>query len=223
MDKPFQKGRVFFFGGYGLSHLLFLFSMFAGGLDMELLEARIARDGIVLDGNILKVGSFLNQQLDVDFLMQLGGEIARLYAADHVTKILTIEASGIAIAVAAAAYLHVPVVFAKKNRSANQSADVYRAQITSFTHKNTYEATVAKEYLCAADRVLIVDDFLATGEAIEGLLSLVRQAGAVCMGCAVAIEKGFQHGGDALRQKGVRVESLALIDAMSADGIVYRR
>lgn len=190
---------------------------------MELLEERIARDGVVLDGNILKVGSFLNQQLDVDFLMQLGGEIARLYAADHVTKILTIEASGIAIAVAAAAYLHVPVVFAKKSRSANQSADVYCARITSFTHKNTYEATVAKEYLCAADRVLIVDDFLATGEAIEGLLALVGQSGAALVGCAVAIEKGFQHGGDALRKKGIRIESLALIDAMSADGIIYRR
>ncbi len=190
---------------------------------MELLEARIARDGVVLDGDILKVGSFLNQQLDVDFLMRLGEEIAGLYHAEHVTKILTIEASGIAIAVAAASYLHVPVVFAKKSRSANQSAEVYSARVASFTHKNTYEATVAREYLCAADRILIIDDFLATGEAIEGLLSLVRQAGAVCVGCAVAIEKGFQHGGDALRRKGIRVESLALIDAMSADGIVYRR
>ena len=190
---------------------------------MELLEARIARDGVVLGGDILKVGSFLNQQIDVDFLMQLGEEMARLYAQDKVTKILTIEASGIAVAVAAAAYLHVPVVFDKKSRSANQSADVYRARITSFTHKNTYEAIVAKEYLCDKDRVLLVDDFLATGEALVGLLSLAEQAGATLVGCAVAVEKGFQHGGDALRKKGIRVESLAIIDAMSADGIVYRR
>ncbi len=195
----------------------------AGGFGMELLEARIARDGVVLGGDILKVGSFLNQQIDVDFLMQLGEEMARLYAQDKVTKILTIEASGIAVAVAAAAYLHVPVVFAKKSRSANQSADVYRARITSFTHKNTYEAIVAKEYLCDKDRVLLVDDFLATGEALVGLLSLAEQAGATLVGCAVAVEKGFQHGGDALRKKGIRVESLAIIDAMSADGIVYRR
>lgn len=190
---------------------------------MELLEKRITRDGVVLEGNILKVGSFLNQQIDVDFLMELGAEIARLYEKENVTKILTIEASGIAVAVAAAVHLHVPVVFAKKSRSANQSAGVYSARITSFTHKNIYEATVAREYLSADDRILIVDDFLATGEAICGLASLVKQSGATLAGCAVAIEKGFQHGGDILREKGIRVESLAIIDAMSADGIVYRR
>lgn len=190
---------------------------------MELLEKRIASDGVVLGGDILKVGSFLNQQLDVDFLMELGAEVARLYAGCGVTKILTIEASGIAVAMAAAAHMHVPVVFAKKMKSANQSADVYSAEITSFTHKNTYEATVAREYLSAADCVLIADDFLATGEALHGLISIVEKAGATLAGCAVAIEKGFQHGGDALREKGIRVESLAIIDAMSADGIVYRR
>jgi xanthine phosphoribosyltransferase len=190
---------------------------------MELLEKRIASDGVVLGGDILKVGSFLNQQLDVDFLMELGAEVARLYAGCGVTKILTIEASGIAIAVAAAVHMHVPVVFAKKMKGANQSADVYSARITSFTHKNTYEATVAREYLSAADCVLIADDFLATGEALHGLISIVEEAGAALAGCAVAIEKGFQHGGDVLREKGIRVESLAIIDAMSADGIVYRR
>lgn len=190
---------------------------------MDLLKKRISADGIVLDGNVLKVGNFLNQQLDVDFLMEMGAEIARLYADEKVTKILTIEASGIAVAMAAAAHMHVPVVFAKKSRSANQSGSVYSARITSFTHGNTYEATVAKEYLCADDKVLIVDDFLATGEALQGLIAIVKEAGAVLCGCAVAIEKGFQHGGDALREKGIRVESLAIIDAMSQDGITYRR
>lgn len=190
---------------------------------MELLEKRIASDGVVLEGDVLKVGSFLNQQLDVGFLMELGAEVARLYAGCGVTKILTIEASGIAVAMAEAIPMRVPVVFAKKSRSANQSAGVYSARITSFTHKNTYEATVAREYLSTADCVLIADDFLATGEALHGLISIVEQSGASLAGCAVAIEKGFQHGGDALREKGIRVESLAIIDAMSENGIVYRR
>lgn len=191
---------------------------------MELLEKRIAKDGIVLGGNVLKVGSFINQQLDVDFLMELGKEIARLYEGCGVNKILTIESSGIAIAMAAASHMHVPVVFAKKSKSSNQSALVYSTPITSFTHGNTYEATVAKEYLGKEDKLLIVDDFLATGEALNGLIRIVEQAGASLAGCAIAIEKGFQGGGDALREKGIRVESLAIVESMSPEGgVVFRR
>lgn len=189
---------------------------------MELLEKRILQDGIVLGGNILKVGSFLNEQLDVDLLLQLGGEIARLYSGAGITKLLTIEASGIAIAMAAAVHMHVPVVFAKKAKSANQSTAVYRASVTSFTRGFTYEATVGKEYLSAADNVLVIDDFLATGEALNGLITIVNEAGASLAGCAVAIEKGFQNGGDALRAKGIRVEALALIEEMSEKGIRFR-
>lgn len=191
---------------------------------MELLEKRISAEGVIIGDDILKVGSFLNQQLDVDFLYELGKEIARLYEADRVTKILTIEASGIALATAAGLCLHVPVVFAKKHHSANQSDDVYRATITSFTHGNTYEATVAKEYLHAEDRILLIDDFLATGEALRGLITITNAAHACLVGCAAAVEKGFQHGGDSLRAQGIRVESLAIIDAMSEEkGITYRR
>ena len=190
---------------------------------MELLEKRIERDGIVLGGNVIKVGSFLNQQMDTPFLVEIGQEIARLFKDSGVTKILTIEASGIAIAMVAAIPMNVPVVFAKKSKSSNQSADVYSAKITSFTHGNTYEATVAKEYLNADDTVLIVDDFLATGEAMYGLLSIVEQSGATLAGCSAAVEKGFQGGGDALRKKGIRVESLAIIDGMSENGIVFRK
>lgn len=190
---------------------------------MELLEKRIERDGIVLGGNVVKVGGFLNQQMDTPFLVELGQEIARLFKDAGVTKILTIEASGIAIAMVAAIPLNVPVVFAKKSKSSNQSADVYSAKVTSFTHGNTYDATVAKEYLSADDKVLIVDDFLATGEAMYGLISIIQQAGATLVGCSAAVEKGFQGGGDALREKGIRVESLAIIDSMSENGIVFRK
>ncbi|MBQ0010518.1 MAG: xanthine phosphoribosyltransferase [Ruminococcus sp.] len=191
---------------------------------MKALEEKIVREGRILPGNILKVGSFLNQQLDVDFLMEMGAEVARLYQGEKITKILTIEASGIAIATAFAAHLHVPVVFAKKHHSANQSDDVYHATVTSFTHGNTYEAIVAKEYLHAGDRVLLVDDFLATGEALRGLIAITKAANADLVGCAIAIEKGFQRGGDSLRAQGIRVESLAIIDAMSVEnGIAYRR
>ena len=157
------------------------------------------------------------------FLLELGREIARLFADAGVTKILTIEASGIAIAMAAAIPMNVPVVFAKKSRSTNQSPNTYSAKITSFTHGKTYEATVAKEYLSADDTILIVDDFLATGEAMYGLISIVKQAGAKLAGCSAAIEKGFQRGGDSLREKGIRVESLAIIESMSENGIVYRK
>ena len=189
---------------------------------MKLMEQKILSDGQVLPGNILKVGSFLNQQLDTAFLMQVGEEIARRFRDDGVTKVITIEASGIAIATLAALSLGVPAVIVKKQSSANQSKDVYTATIDSFTHKNTYTAAVAKEYLTADDRVLIVDDFLAMGNAIIGLEKILAEAGATLVGCAIAIEKSFQGGGDALRARGLRVESLAMIDSMDDTSVVFR-
>ena len=189
---------------------------------MKALEEKILREGQVFPGNILKVGSFLNHRIDVDFLMEMGAEIARLYANAGVNKILTVEASGIAIAVAAAAVLHVPVVFAKKSKSKNIAGDVYSADIYSFTHGNVNSVIVSREHLSAEDRILIVDDFLADGNALEGLMKIVAQADAECIGAAIAIEKGFQGGGDRLRAAGVRVESLALIDSMTDTQIVFR-
>ncbi len=188
---------------------------------MRQLEEKILREGTVLPGGILKVGSFLNQQMDVPFLMEMGREIARLYADCRVTKVLTVEASGIAIAVAAAAALDTPAVFAKKHRSGNVSGDVYSARVHSFTHGTDHDILVASEYLKPEDRVLIVDDFLANGAALEGLLELTQQAGATAVGCAVAIEKGFQHGGDRLRERGIRVDSLAILERMEPE-IVFR-
>lgn len=189
---------------------------------MKLMEEKILSSGQVLPGNVLKVGSFLNQQLDTAFLSQVGKEIARLYKNDGVTKVITIEASGIALATLAALYLGVPAVIVKKHSSANLSKDVYSAQIASFTHGNVYTAVVAKEYLTASDKVLIVDDFLAVGNAIAGLRKMISDAGATLAGCAIAIEKGFQGGGDALRREGVRVESLAIVDSMTENSIAFR-
>lgn len=186
------------------------------------LEAKILKEGQVLPGNVLKVGSFLNQQIDVGFLKEMGKEIARLYKDAGVNKILTIEASGIAIAVAAAMVMDVPVVFAKKNKTANVDGDVLKTMVESFTHKTVYPVVVSKDYIKAGDRVLIVDDFLANGNALIGLADLVEQAGAVTVGAAIAVEKGFQKGGDALREKGMRVESLAIVDSMTDDSIEFR-
>ena len=175
-----------------------------------------------MPGNILKVGSFLNHQLDTEFLKQMGQEITRLFENSGINKILTIEASGIAIAVAAAFYLDVPVVFAKKNKSANVLGDVYHAQVQSFTHGNVSDIIVSREYIKPGDRILIVDDFLANGNALNGLLKITEDAGATTVGVAIAIEKGFQKGGDTLREKGIRIESLAIIDSMTDDTIVFR-
>lgn len=186
------------------------------------LEQKILAEGEVLPGNILKVGSFLNQQLDVAFLLKMGEEIKRLYKNDNVTKILTVESSGIAIAVAAAACMNVPVVFAKKNRSGNVSGDIYTANVMSFTHGKAYDIMVAKEYLHNGETILIVDDFLACGNALKGLIKICNDAGANVAGCAIAIEKGFQHGGDELRESGIRVESLAIVDSMEDCKITYR-
>ncbi|MCQ2414240.1 MAG: xanthine phosphoribosyltransferase [Clostridia bacterium] len=189
---------------------------------MKLMEQKILTEGQVLPGNILKVGSFLNQQLDIEFLHEVGKEIARLYKNTGVTKVITIEASGIPLATLAALELGVPAVIVKKHASANLSHDVYSAEIASFTHKNTYTAVVAKEYLNKNDSVLIVDDFLAVGNAIRGLQKILNDAGATLAGCAIAIEKGFQHGGDELRAEGIRVESLAIVDEMKDGEITFR-
>lgn len=186
------------------------------------MEEKILAEGEILPGNILKVGNFLNQQIDTDFLKEIGKEIARLYKDSGVTKIFTIEASGIAIAVAAGYELGVPVVFAKKNRSDNISGDTYVTKVDSFTHKTTNTIVVSREFIKAGEKILIVDDFLANGNALIGLCDIVKQAGATVVGAAIAIEKGFQKGGDMLREKGLRVESLAILDSMTYDGIVFR-
>ena len=193
-----------------------------GVIDIKLLEDRILKDGEILPGNVLKVGSFLNQQIDTVLLKEIGEEIARLFAGLGVNKILTIEASGIAIAVSAAFAMGVPVVFAKKNRSTNISGEVLVTEVESFTHGVTNKIVVAKEFINEDDVILVVDDFLANGKALAGLFELVKSAGATYVGAAVAVEKGFQKGGDNLREQGVRVESLAIIDEMTEDSIVFR-
>jgi xanthine phosphoribosyltransferase len=186
---------------------------------MKLLEERIRKDGIVKDGDVLKVDSFLNHQMDVELFAEMGREWARLFAGENVTKILTIEASGIGIACMAAQEFHVPVVFAKKNQTKNIAGDVYTAKVESFTHGRVYDIIVAKQFLNPEDRVLLIDDFLANGAALQGLIKLVREAGATLVGAGIAIEKAFQPGGELIRSMGVRVESLARIKSMS-DGVL---
>ena len=193
---------------------------------MKILEERILRDGKVKPGNVLKVGGFLNHLIDQQLLDEIGKEISALFCGQNITKILTIEASGIAIACAAAHYVQAPVLFAKKSKTINISSDCYCAEVYSFTHQVTKVIMVEKDFISADDRVLIVDDFLANGKALIGLseiVSIVEQAGATLVGCAVAIEKGFQGGGDALRAQGINVQSLALIDSMDDDGHIAFR
>ena len=190
---------------------------------VKLLEDRIRRDGVVLNEDVLKVDSFLNHQMDVSLFAEMGKEWARLFGADHVTKILTIEASGIGMAcVAAEQFGSVPVVFAKKSKSRNVTGEMYHAQVESFTHGQVNDVTVSKKYLLPTDRVLIIDDFLANGAALQGLMELVSQAGAALVGAGIAVEKGFQPGGERIRSQGVRVESLARIKSMDEKtGIVF--
>ena len=188
---------------------------------MKILEERIIKDGRVLPGNVLKVDSFLNHMIDVPFVCELGKEFRRLFETSGVTKILTIEASGIGLACLTAQYFGVPVVFAKKSRTSNISSEVYSTPVESYTHGNTNNVIVSKQYLGAGYRVLIIDDFLATGNALKGLIELCRLAGADVVGCGIAIEKRYQHGGDALRAENIRVESLALIDSMENGNIVF--
>ena len=191
---------------------------------MKLLEERIRRDGTVKAGNVLKVDSFLNHQMDIDLFNEMGKEWARLFADRPVTKILTVEASGIGIACVAAQHFHVPVVFAKKTQSLNIDGEVYTTKIESFTHKRVYDVIVSKKFLSPEDHVLIIDDFLANGCALEGLIEIVQKAGATVEGIGIAVEKGFQKGGDLIRAKGVRVESLAIVESMDAETgeIVFR-
>ena len=184
---------------------------------MKLLEERIRRDGTVKAGNVLKVDSFLNHQMDIDLFNEMGKEWARLFADRPVTKILTVEASGIGIACVAAQHFHVPVVFAKKTQSLNIDGEVYTTKIESFTHKRVYDVIVSKKFLSPEDHVLILDDFLANGCALEGLLEIVQKAGATVEGIGIAVEKGFQKGGDLIRSKGVRLESLAIVESMDAE------
>ncbi len=188
---------------------------------MQQMEEKILKEGKVLPGGILKVGSFLNQQIDTAFIRETSEEIARLYDGCGVTKILTIEASGIAIAVPAGMVMDVPVVFAKKSKTRNVSGDVYSSIVHSFTHNNDSNVVVGCEYLSKDDRVLLVDDFLAEGNALRGLIDICRQAGAEVVGAAVAIEKKFQGGGDSIRAEGIRVESLACISAMDDEHVEF--
>ncbi len=190
---------------------------------MKILEDRIRRDGIVREGNVLKVDSFLNHRMDVELFREMGREWKRLFADRPVNKILTIEASGIGIAAVAALEFGVPVVFAKKSKSINLDQDNYVTQIESFTHHRTYDVIVSRKFLGPEDHVLIVDDFLANGCALQGLLQITKEAGATVEGIGIAIEKGFQPGGRLIREQGFRLESLAIVESMDPEtGIVFR-
>jgi xanthine phosphoribosyltransferase len=187
------------------------------------MEERIRQSGVVRAGNVLKVDEFLNHQMDIELFNEMGKEFYRLFGEEGVTKLLTIEASGIGIACIAAQYFHVPVVFAKKSESKNLDGDIYTSSVASFTHNRVYDIRVSKKYLTENDRVLLIDDFLAKGNALLGLLDICEQAGAKVVGAGIAIEKGFQEGGALLRKRGLRVESLAIVDSMSeAEGVTFR-
>lgn len=189
---------------------------------MKLLEDRILKDGHIGADNVLKVDSFLNHQIDVSFVCELGKEFYRLFKDEHITKILTIEASGIGIACLAAQYFGVPVVFAKKTKTINIYSDTYNATVHSYTHKRDYDIVVSKEFLSKEDNVLIIDDFLAKGSALTALLMLIEKAGAKTAGAGIVIEKAYQGGGNLVRDMGIRVESLAKIKSISKkDGIVF--
>ena len=189
---------------------------------MKLLEERIRRDGKIKGGDVLKVDSFLNHQMDVELFQEIGKEFKRLFGDCGVTKILTIEASGIGIACVTAQFFGCPVIFAKKNKTKNIAGDVYTSKVESFTHGKVYDIIVSKEFLLPTDRVLLIDDFLANGSALQGLIKLVRDAGATLVGAGICVEKAFQPGGDLIRNMGVRVESLARVKSMSEEtGVVF--
>ncbi len=191
---------------------------------MNCLEARIAKDGIVKEGNVLKVDSFLNHQMDIALMNEIGEEFYKRFKHKPINKILTIEASGIAIAYAVAQQFHVPLLFAKKSKSINIAGDTYVAEVESFTHKNKNTVLVSKQFLSPDDHVLIIDDFLANGCALQGLISIVDQAGGTVEGIGIAVEKGFQVGGQIIRNLGYHLESLAIVDAMdSATGKITFR
>ncbi|MBR6573841.1 MAG: xanthine phosphoribosyltransferase [Clostridia bacterium] len=184
---------------------------------MNFMEDRIVKDGIVKAGNVLKVDSFLNHQMDIGLMEEIGREFKRRFADKQITKVLTIEASGIGIAAFVAREFGVPMVFAKKSKSINIEGDMYVAEVESFTHGNKNQVIVSKKFLNEGERVLIIDDFLANGCALQGLISIVESAGAIVEGCGIVIEKGFQIGGRVIRNMGYRVESLAIVDAMDAE------
>lgn len=192
---------------------------------MHLLEDRIVKDGKVFSGNVLKVDSFLNHQIDVELLDEMGSEVKQLFKDETVTKVLTIEASGIGVGCMVARHFNCPLLFAKKTKTLNIKGDVYTSKVESFTHQCTYDIIVSKDFLNENDTVLIVDDFLAKGNALIGLIDIVNQSGAKLAGCAIAIEKGYQGGGDKLRAQGIKVESMAIIDEMddTTGNIVFRK
>ncbi len=191
---------------------------------MELLEERIKKDGIVKAGNVLKVDSFINHQIDIKLMNEIGKEFKRIFSDVEINKILTVEASGIAAAAIVAQYFDVPVVFAKKSQSINIDGSVYSTKIESFTHKRVYDVIVSKKYLSPEDKILVIDDFLANGCAVDGLIDIINGSGATLCGVGILIEKGFQEGGKRLRERGVRVESLAIVDAMNDETgeIIFR-
>ena len=191
---------------------------------MNFLEERIVKDGIVKEGNVLKVDSFLNHQMDVKLFHEIGLEFKRRFEGEEINKILTIEASGIGIACVAAEVFDVPVVFAKKTQTKNIAGDVYTSKVESFTHGRVYDIRVAKQFLGKEDKVLVIDDFLANGKALEGLIELINASGATLVGAGIVIEKGFQVGGDLIRSKGVHLESLAIVESMDekTGEIVFR-
>lgn len=189
---------------------------------MELLKERIRKDGKIKAGNVLKVDSFLNHQMDIPFINEIGKEFKARFADRPITKIMTIEASGIGIACITAQYFHVPVVFAKKAQSLNLDGDMYTTKVESFTHKKVYDVIVSKKFLSPQDHVLIIDDFLANGCALLGLIDIVQKAGATLEGAGIVIEKGFQDGGKRIREMGVRLESLAIIDSMTDTSLTFR-
>ncbi|HIQ95982.1 MAG TPA: xanthine phosphoribosyltransferase [Candidatus Limivivens merdigallinarum] len=191
---------------------------------MKLLEERIRKDGIIKEGNVLKVDRFLNHQMDIELFQEIGKEFKRRFEGKEINKILTIEASGIGIACITAESFHVPVVFAKKTQTKNIAGEVYRTQVESFTHGRVYDIIVSKEFLGKGDKVLLIDDFLANGKALEGLAALVQDSGAELVGAGVCIEKGFQRGGDVIRAKGIHLESLAIVESMDekTGEIVFR-
>lgn len=183
---------------------------------MNFLEERIVKDGIVKEGNVLKVDSFLNHQMDIDLFNRMGAEFMKRFAGKNINKIVTIEASGIGIACVVAMHFNVPVVFAKKAKSINIDGDMYIAEVESFTHKCKNQVIVSKKFLSENDHVLIIDDFLANGCALQGLISIINQAGGTVEGIGIAIEKGFQNGGKIIRNLGYQLESLAIVDSMDA-------
>lgn len=188
---------------------------------MELLKNMILEKGKVFPGNILKVDSFLNHQVEPVIIDKIGEEFAQIFKGEEITKVLTIESSGITMALATAKWLNVNMIFAKKTQTKNIAAEVYSSKVISYTHNKVYDIIVSTEYLNKDDKVLVIDDFLANGKALEGLIDIINQAGATLVGCGIAIEKAFQPGGDNLRARGIRVESLAKIGSMTNDSLSF--